>query len=803
MFDAIPDNVVVCINEANNNILSKIEEEKPCYINNCSDNWQLNQKKMIIENGICVESCDKDPIYKYEYNGKCYNNCINGNIIINNNTPTNICKCELDQCLSCPSVALKLNLCTECNINYYPKENDPLNLGEYINCYKDLKGYYIDKHDLIYKKCYKSCEECELVGNDINHNCIECKENFIYEFNYSNYKNCYNNKSDYDYFLAIKTNSLDYLSETSIILNNSENNKEIGNSFEDNLETFGEYPTNTINFNFIQKEITFKLSNNENKTQKIMKTSNSSQIIFECFLDDYLNNICSFLNITNNSEILYIIRNNILEIYNPDFDKRQIILGEDNFIFQIINGKNELDLFKGNALNNKNISIIDFSQCEVKLKDEYNLNQNDSLIYFKKENINCKSSEKVIEYEVYEPYNFSKLNLSICDKNLINIYIKVEFSQETKKIYENLKELGYNMIDINDPFYKDICIPYTSSNKTDLILSDRINYIYYNKDSKCPSNCYFSSYIPNSLYLNCTCEVRSNEKSEDIKFNEKKIYESFHDVLKYSNFKILKCYKLIFTKKVITKNIGSITIIVFFMVYCIAWIIYLIKGISPITVGLKNIVLNKEEKIKRIPIINNFNVKKKENQSSHRKINKKILSIPPIKRKASNNANKKFKDKKKIIQKQNNQSNTIRGSIRNNDKSRKKNLLVSSRNMMDVSNKIEKLNIKENTINKKEKEEELKQLDVFELNELEYDEAVIQDKRTFIKTYFDILCREHQIIFTFFMCNDYNLTYIKFVRFIFIVTTDMAMSVFFSQIIQCIKYLLITGNIILSNKFLK
>ena len=79
-------------------------------------------------------------------------------------------------------------------------------------------------------------------------------------------------------------------------------------------------------------------------------------------------------------------------------------------------------------------------------------------------------------------------------------------------------------------------------------------------------------------------------------------------------------------------------------------------------------------------------------------------------------------------------------------------------------------------IDKKDKQ---KQLDSFELNELEFEEAVIEDKRSFFSTYLDILCREHIIIFTFLRCDDYNLFYIKFARFIFLVTTDMAMNVFF------------------------
>ena len=69
--------------------------------------------------------------------------------------------------------------------------------------------------------------------------------------------------------------------------------------------------------------------------------------------------------------------------------------------------------------------------------------------------------------------------------------------------------------------------------------------------------------------------------------------------------------------------------------------------------------------------------------------------------------------------------------------------------------------------------------DKFELNELEYEEAIYNDKRSFIKMYWDILCREHIIIFTFFICNDYNILYIKYTRFIFLLATDMAINIFF------------------------
>ena len=69
--------------------------------------------------------------------------------------------------------------------------------------------------------------------------------------------------------------------------------------------------------------------------------------------------------------------------------------------------------------------------------------------------------------------------------------------------------------------------------------------------------------------------------------------------------------------------------------------------------------------------------------------------------------------------------------------------------------------------------------DNFELNEMEYKEAIQYDKRSFPVIYWSILRREHIIIFSLFVRNDYNLSYVKFSRLIFLICTDMCLNVFF------------------------
>ena len=203
MFINVLNNIVIYMNEQNNKILSKLTENRRSYIISCEDDWKSNQKKIINMNGSCVAKWEDSGQFKYEYNGKCYENCPNGYLTDdNNNNISNVCKCELEKCLSCPSVAKGKQLCSKCNSNYYPLENDPTNIGEYINCYNEIpfNGYYLDKDLSLYKKCYFTCRRCEKKGNNTNHNCLECVSNISFSFIVTYYLNCYENCNYYYHF---------------------------------------------------------------------------------------------------------------------------------------------------------------------------------------------------------------------------------------------------------------------------------------------------------------------------------------------------------------------------------------------------------------------------------------------------------------------------------------------------------------------------------------------------------------------------------------------------------------------------
>ena len=192
IFDGIPDNIVICLNENSDKILSELQKSINCYTIYCLNDWRIYQKKLINVTNICLDTYDNPVLYKYEYKGKYYENCTNGNLI--NNSIIKSCQCYKEISISYSNEPINEILCTKCNYNYYQKENENDSYIEnYIKCYKDPIGYYLDKKELVYKKCFYTCEKCDTKGDIVNHNCSTCKNNYPYEIEKNNYFNCYDN----------------------------------------------------------------------------------------------------------------------------------------------------------------------------------------------------------------------------------------------------------------------------------------------------------------------------------------------------------------------------------------------------------------------------------------------------------------------------------------------------------------------------------------------------------------------------------------------------------------------------------
>ena len=348
---------------------------------------------------------------------------------------------------------------------------------------------------------------------------------------------------------------------------------------------------------------------------------------------------------------------------------------------------------------------------------------------------------------------------------------------------------------------------------------------YHNKVANftfCPDNCVFISYSTETKNLQCECGMSDVEIST-LDFSNligKNTYQSFYSTLKYSNYKVMRCYNLVFNFKILCHNIGSIIILIFFVIYLVFMNLYFIKDISSIKIKISKILFdnnissysNEIKPIQEENIDNDNKIKSKDIFVDNVETQKKI-QFPPRKRlklilnnnnygqsKANENMGlvdnttnrKKAKNKTNYLMKKNNikiskklslnekkyQNNTFEiyqnknSNIKMNEKlnnidNQTNNILIRNKSMIQIENK-----------NKSTENPPLKfeDLDNFELNNLDYIPACEVDERSFCRTYWSVLLREQIALITFFACNDYNIFYIKMDRFIIQFITNIAMN---------------------------
>jgi len=157
--------------KSNFTFLNEIKFKTNCYENcehyyyfddsnnyNCTEDFQcpVEYNKLITEKNKCINECKIDDTFKYEYNNQCFKYC--------------------------------------------PNDTYGLEDNKYL-CYNtSLDGYYLDRENEIYKKCFETCYKCDKGGNQINHNCIKCKFNYTFYNNSKNISNCYPICDYYYYF---------------------------------------------------------------------------------------------------------------------------------------------------------------------------------------------------------------------------------------------------------------------------------------------------------------------------------------------------------------------------------------------------------------------------------------------------------------------------------------------------------------------------------------------------------------------------------------------------------------------------
>ena len=421
----------------------------------------------------------------------------------------------------------------------------------------------------------------------------------------------------------------------------------------------------------------------------------------------------------NDTQIDIIIENlgYILTEINSDTIISKLKEGQDILFLENNNINISLVLTENEKNNrNKNVTAVILGECEINLKEKYNISMNKSLLIYKIDVRKDNMKIPTIEYKVYYPLNgkqLKELNLTYCEGNDIDIHIPVIFNSQKEKDKHN----------ISSKYYSDICYKETSEKGTDIILKDRKDYYIDNELNTCEEKCRFTEYIKKIKKAVCSCPAKTSFKLFSEIGKKKDFISGLKDIKNLVNLNVMKCYYTLFTNDGISKNFAFYFVLSGIIFYFISTLIFYKKDNHIIKYQIKGIVnaiitpnIKSENKIKIIKF-------EKTN------VEKKKFKRPNNSRK-STNATPTVNVSQNISKMNENSKDSI-----NLEPNEKKN-----------SNLVIKYNI-------------------YELNNLPYKEALLLDKRTYFQFYISLIKIKHLIFFTFCNLKDYNSKIIKYLLF--------------------------------------
>ena len=334
------------------------------------------------------------------------------------------------------------------------------------------------------------------------------------------------------------------------------------------------------------------------------------------------------LNETDIKNMYEIIKSYIKNKSINDIRKEIIIKGE-GIIYQITTNK----LIQSESISNNSIKLNLGEECLKIVNEELKIDY--YIILINIINSNYTSSTKGIKIFI-ENIDFD-INL-LCGGKTISLEIPVKIPKEILINYEKLiNKYNYDILNLNDLFYIDICKIYTSEDKTDMTLSKRISFFGSHAISPCAENCKYNNFDIKTNKIFCSCYLEAGEEINEEKRNiGQQIYDKIAEFLDLINFDVMFCIKLVFSNKVnkIYSNYGFMimTIIIFLFILCMIItcfifrqkIIYIVSNFKNLKMKFRNIYHEEINKIDNENNKANFENIKKENNENNKEIN-----IPP------------------------------------------------------------------------------------------------------------------------------------------------------------------------------
>ncbi len=647
---------------------------------------------------------------------------------------------------------------------FYEVENDneitQLDLGS---------KYYFDNQNNYFIKCHKRCKTCSRKFTNTEMNCDECFENF-----YIRDDNCLEiPECDYNFY---------YDSE--------------------------------LNLRCINRDISCP-------DTKPYENKDTKECIRNCEINEF-KNLC---NPTNNMISINDTKKKILDNVEYLDLAQKLLVNKEKYI---IEGNNVTFIFSTSEIEKSELndnydssSIILNNELEKQLKNKFSIPEQKPILILKIETLNNHSKIMEVSYELYNPLNFSeKLDLNLISKNYIEIRIPMNLKEYKMDLIKKTKDLGYNIFDLNDSFYNDICSVFTYNN-SDISLSERKNLLDLSDEILCMENCNYSNFDINNLRTICICKININNNEKDSVENKGNIKNSENNDLvnlitknidfnKASNIKVVKCLSIIFQKRIFTQNYGFY---IMFLLNIFNIIILIFSPISKAEIQFKDFcskVINQMdqiyEKLNRTndgqkeqnegqDLIDNTSINNDKIIKNARIINiRNEIKMTKNNMKFTSNTTKNNNNNKKEFFLQNIQTNLGDVLSSNHVRLNKSNLsLIRKQKKVKVSNETEDENKKIEELKNKNNsdfyiynvikfipyENRRNYLSESEIENLSYKKALKIENRNKSDYYFSLLKEKNKIISMFLNEQDYNIQNMKISFFIFNFNLSMTINALF------------------------
>ena len=388
-----------------------------------------------------------------------------------------------------------------------------------------------------------------------------------------------------------------------------------------------------------------------------------------------------------------------------------------NDIYSIIIYKTS-DCIKELSLEMPNVN---FQSCYEKVQLEYGITEKLIIVIVDKIEI----TNPTTYYSFYHPKTGSKLNAEeICKEDTIvvleNLNSVLNKNNTYYELQSSLTSQGINIFDMNDPFYNDICYDFDNKLKKDIPLNDRITTIFPNA-TLCDKGCQYEGINLTDMTATCNCkfnDITNNNVIKDNALLDNAVGEVF-DLVNSSNILVFKCIKNIF--KHFSRSIGAWISIGLILSHIDLTLTFFFLQLTQIKVYIISLTKNylsilSQSKGKNSPPKKNIkNIKN--NNKSEKKIN--INNIIPFE---GNDTNDKI----------NNKENIKKNNLKTNE------ILINEEKALDDE-------IQDNKF--------FKEYLSTAPDDMEFDDALVKDKRSFGETFVENL-KDNQIIVNTFIAED-------------------------------------------------